>query len=309
MKQKRMMDNLRLINDVQANEYDKHARVIRSDSPNVKKFHDAANKRCEDRCKRISFWACIGAPVMAVIIGGIVFWSALSISKGNLSTHGFSLIVFVSCFAIIGIAMACSYLYEYKPKGFGEALSAWYDGAYRESTWYQGLSAEEKANAIGIIESKAYSLISERMRDMQSTNYNMGPVVSMLDRAIRNDRTILDSDMADVNTRDRLRGMMALYESYRSKLGSDDRVENIPFITQGMTDLMQDDEKLLSNAVDAYNNEVNLAATNAPRISEYKAMLRTYRDALTKNPAYNDGHPTSQALSDAERFAYAGFTM
>lgn len=313
MGKNQLRKNLLIINDVQDRVYRRDSRVIWEDSTDRKLFRDAVEKQCNDKARRANDAAYLSIIIMGSV-GGLICGILARVYPCSyygilpVPVIGFGVSALVGIILMIVFMSMSSYYCQ--PHGFNDALAEWYGGAYRESTWYQGLDSDEKAHVIGIIESKPYSIISERVRSMESpAKYNMGPTVSMLDHEILNNETVLASDMADAYTRDKLRGMIRMYESYRSRLLSDDRSEPLPPITKGMTDLMQDDEKTLADAVDEYNDEVRLATRNEPILRAYESMLRKYRETLVHHPGYHSGSPTNDAISNAESIAYAGFTM
>lgn len=303
MGKNRLGKDLRVINDVQDRVYRHDSRVICGESSCL--FRDAIKKQGAKRGRRFSDYAFLS---IAVSCGGLLLWGVISVvcSWRALFFTGFWVILVLELVAFVifsSMSMRCV------SHGWVDAVDEWYSGAYRESSWYQGLDADGRAHVIGIIESKPYRVLSERVRSMESlVKYDMGPTVSMLDREILNNMAILESGMVDAYTSNKLRGMTRVYEAYRSRLCVDDRLEPLQPITKGMTDLMQDDEELLAKAVDEYNDEVRLVKKNHPMLRKYKSMMKQYRESLVRHPEYHHGNPMVQVLMDAECLAYAGFT-
>lgn len=303
MGKNRLGEDLRVINDVQDRMYRYDSRVICEEASYL--FRDAIKKQGAKRERRLTDYAflsiiiCCGSLLLCGVVSIVCSWRALFVI-------GYWVIVILGLMLFVVFASMSMHCASHE---WVDTIDEWYSGAYRESPWYQGLDANEKAHVIGIIESKPYRVLSERVRSMESpAKYDMGPTVSMLDHEILNNVTILDSDMADAYTSNKLRGMTRVYEAYRSRLCLDDRSEPLPPITKGMTDLMQDDEELLTKAVDEYNDEVQRAKKNRPMLRKYKSMMKKYRESLVRHPEYHHGNPMAQALMDAERLAYAGFT-
>lgn len=245
--------------------------------------------------------------LVCVASGGSALGLMLQVSNTNLAFIGTLMAITCSTVGLFAIIWYCD-------GGFHryyacKALDAWNNGAYRDSKWYQGMSDDEKAHVIGMHDSKAYRTLNGKVHDLTVRGYDMGPALRVLDNAIDGDTVILNGGLASENGIGSLNNLIEQYESYRAAFKSDSRTKTLTVIEKDSTDLSDDDEKELIQAINAYNDEVRRTALHARHINEYMGMMQKYRDALIHNPGYNHGTPSNKAVRDAENLAYAGFTM
>lgn len=239
--------------------------------------------------------------IMMIVTGS---WSAIQTKdQPLLPSLAFMLFILLATEFIIIVSAAIIVMRNER------AVDSWYDGAYRDSAWYQGLSDDEKVHVTGVLTSKTYRILNNRVKELRESKRSASDkAIQILDKAIANDRLILGENLTDSETGNTLRSMIETYERYRSKLLGDASGGEALVLECGTTDLSHDDEHELMEAIRAYNREAKQGARNVLSIKKYEAMMRKYREKLVNHTEYNHGSPTSQAISDAENLAYAGFT-
>lgn len=213
---------------------------------------------------------------------------------------------------VVCVSLYNVFILTYKILNFpcaNRVMDSWCNGAYRESAWYRELSDDDKANVIAMHTSKAYNIMLKKYHDAnrESKHRDMSGIIDVLDTYIANDTELL-SENGFLDDPNEARNMISMYREYRDAFKNDERKQRLRQIARGSTDMTIDDEQQLIKAIGEYNTEVELEHMLAPRTKKYESMLRRYREALIHHPEYHAGFPTSQALSDAESLAYAGFT-
>lgn len=198
-------------------------------------------------------------------------------------------------------------------KNCDKAVDDWYAGGYRDSRWFNGLSDDGKAHVIGVLESKAYRILHNKVvrlePDDDSDMKRMHLAAQILDEEIGENRTIIETGFADGDDYDDLCSTVEEYERYSSMLKSRDRFKQLPLFPAGNSDLDSSDIEKIQEAIDIYNRQVKALEPNANRLHGYREMMQKYRNVLIHNPGYNHGAPGNKAIHDAETIAYAGFTV
>lgn len=194
------------------------------------------------------------------------------------------------------------------------AVNKWIDGAYRDSEWFQNLSASEQADVVAAMTSKTYRDLNGTVKELTAADdYDYSRALKVIDKTIAQNEIVSkysDTTGSDENSAlAKIIGNTRLLKEYRGVLSSGDSDAIINTDDYDYSTMSSDDSDALYLAIHHHNSYVKNAIEQKPVITLYENVLAKYRAALTQHPEYHDSHPSSKAIRDAETVAYSGFSM